>query len=379
MWLLESTVKKAIEDALVSNFNLSAEQKDSLVASGAVGQEMSVQGQTAVIPIRGVLTQERDWLAAWFGGGNTLYSDIAGGIAEANQDARVKDIVLDVSTSPGGSVSGLYPMMDAIENSEKPICTSVRDSAASATFMAISQTSEIVAEHKGVRVGGVGVVVSHNVNENVKEIASEKAPLKRPDVSTPEGVKAVQGHLNDVHALYVGRVAKGRGTTVAKVNSDFGRGGMMLAEDALKNGMIDKIGSIKTKTAVNTKGGKQEARHMDVNQLRAEHPEVYAAAVQKGIDQERDRVGAHLTFGEKTGAMEIAVKAVKDGQGMTATLQAEYLTEGLKLKDIGARDADNPDVGTTPAPKDDKVNKGEQVAMLVGEMLGLDPDEGGAK
>jgi len=83
-------------------------------------------------------------------------------------------------------------------------------------------------------------------------------------------------------------------------------------------------------------GETMEAAHMDLAILKAQHPDVYAAVVQ----EERDRVVAHLIMGEKTGAMETAVAAIKAGHGMTQTLTAEYLSAGLDRRDITAAAAD---------------------------------------
>ena len=85
---------------------------------------------------------------------------------------------------------------------------------------------------------------------------------------------------------------------------------------------------------------------MDLNQLKADHPSVYAQAVQIGTTEERDRVSAHMTMGTASGDMAIATKAIEDGTGMTAGLQAKYMAAGMNRKDIGARGNDNPaDVG----------------------------------
>ena len=46
---------------------------------------------------------------------------------------------------------------------------------------------------------------------------------------------------------------------------------------------------------------------MDVNKLKAEHPEVYDAVFQAGTDAERDRVNAHLIMGEKCTAEDHSI------------------------------------------------------------------------
>lgn len=69
---------------------------------------------------------------------------------------------------------------------------------------------------------------------------------------------------------------------------------------------------------------------MDLDTLKAEHPETYRAALAVGASEERDRVTAHLTLGQSSGDMDTAIKAVEDGSEMTATLQAKYMAAGMR-------------------------------------------------
>ena len=117
---------------------------------------------------------------------------------------------------------------------------------------------------------------------------------------------------------------------------------------------------------------------MDLAKLRAEHPDVYAAAVQDGVRQERDRAGAHLTMGKASGAMDTAVKAVLEGTEMTATLQSEYMAAGMNRQAQAAALADDGaagDAADNVAPKgsDDKPAgeaMDEQVTALLEKRMG---------
>lgn len=92
---------------------------------------------------------------------------------------------------------------------------------------------------------------------------------------------------------------------------------------------------------------------MDLMTLKAQHPEVYAAAVQAGVTQERERACAHLRLGEASGAMGIAVTAIREGSDLGISLQAEYMAAGLNKRDMGNRAADDASaadaVSDTPA------------------------------
>ena len=85
---------------------------------------------------------------------------------------------------------------------------------------------------------------------------------------------------------------------------------------------------------------------MDLATLKASHPDTYKAAVAEGEKQERDRVSAHLIMGEASGDMVTAIKAVNDGEQMTATLNAKYMAAGFKKGALAGRAEDDTTVAT---------------------------------
>lgn len=112
---------------------------------------------------------------------------------------------------------------------------------------------------------------------------------------------------------------------------------------------------------------------MDLQSLKAQHPETYAAAVKQGTDIERDRVTAHLTMGGASGDMKTACKAIEDGSPMTATLQATYMTAGMNRKDTANRQED--DAGANAADdassSDDLGDPAEDVLSIIEAKLGI--------
>ena len=136
--------------------------------------------------------------------------------------------------------------------------------------------------------------------------------------------------------------------------------------------MIDEIAtpSLKavktTNTTTATSGNKPEAINMDLNTLKAQHPETFAAAVQQGTEQERDRVSAHLMMGESSGDMKTASASIKDGSGMTATLQATYMTAGMNRSDVQGRQADD-----TGANAGDNANNEDEILDPSADVMGL--------
>lgn len=354
MWLLLQSVLNDIQDARASGVKFTAEQVATFEASNGEGI-MALAGNSAEIHVKGVLTNTPDMFARWFGGGNTTYPAIIAALAEADANPEVKQIVMRFD-SGGGAVNGMFDAIAAMQTTKKPIKAIVGTMAASAAYGLASQADEMVAHNRASAVGSIGVVVDTFVSESRVSITSSNAPDKRPDVTTEKGKATVVAQLDAIAGLLDEAVAEGRNTTVEKVNADFGQGGILLADEALKRGMIDSISTNKPATATN--GGKpQEQRSMDLQTLKAQHPDVYAAAAQEGRTEERDRVGAHLTMGEASGDMKTAIGAVQDGSVMTATLQAKYMAAGMNRSDVQARQDDDAE-----ANAGDDANAGEEEA-----------------
>jgi ClpP class serine protease len=85
-------------------------------------------------------------------------------------------------------------------------------------------------------------------------------------------------------------------------------------------------------------GAQQERRPMDIKTLEKEHPELYQAVVQVGVDQERERVTAHLTMGKSHNALDVAFKAIDSGVTLNnQKVLADYFSAGRNAADHSAR------------------------------------------
>jgi len=386
MWLLEASVSQAIQQAQKAGFTPSAEQQAQFEASFRNGDVsandnrlLTVAGNNAEISVKGVITKSPSFMAMLFGGGNTTYPEIISAIAAAEQDDTVSNITFAID-SPGGHFDGLFDTLSAIQAAKKPTKAIISNVGASAAFAIASQADEVVASNIAARIGSVGVVATFMVDDNEVSIASTEAPKKRPDVSTVEGIAMVREELDAMHEIFVDAIAEGRSTTADKVNADFGQGSTVLANEALKRGMIDAVAtsSLKvvksTKTTTANSGNQPEANNMDLKQLQAQHPETFAAAVQQGTTEERDRVSAHLTMGEASGDMKTACSAIKDGSSMTATLQATYMTAGMNRSNVESRQEDDAgaNAGDNANAQEDSGDQGGDVASLIESKLGIE-------
>lgn len=382
-WLLESNVREAIELAIKTGVNPTAEQQAlyqarvSALSSDAGSRVLTLAGNTAEVAIEGVITKSPNWLAMIFGGGNTVYSEITAALAQADANPEIDNIVLAID-SPGGHFDGLFDTIAAIQQTQKPTKAVISGLGASAAYALASQADTIEATNVAARIGSVGVAATFDVDENEITITSTNAPNKRPDVTTEEGVAMVREELDAMHQIFVEAIAEGRGSTVERVNAEFGRGGTLLANEALKRGMIDSVASpttssTETQTTAQSGGDQPEKGPMDLNTLRTQHPDVYQAAVDAGRTEERDRVCAHLTMGEASGDMATAITAVNDGSGMTASLQAKYMAAGMNRQNVNDRqdDDDDANAGDNATASGDNGDNAEDVASKVEAALGI--------
>jgi len=384
MWLLEAGVRRSMQVAEKSGFKFTAEQQAQFDArfstedvSNGNNRLLTVAGNNAQISVKGVMTQEPSFMAMIFGGGNTTYPEIISAIDTAERDDSVTNIVYEID-SPGGGFDGLFDMLAAMQSTTKPSKAIISNVGASAAFAMATQADEVVASNIAARIGSVGVVATFYDDENEISITSTDAPKKRPNVRTEEGIAMVREELDAMHEIFVDAIAQGRGTTAEKVNADYARGGTVLANEAVKRGMIDAVvtrspKAVKTTTTTTANSGNQpEATKMDLKDLKSQHPETFAAAVQQGVVEERDRVTAHLVMGESSGDIKTASASIRNGDAMTATLSATYMTFGMNRSDVDARDKDNLEANAGDAANtgsDD--DKGGDVAGLIEARLGL--------
>jgi len=330
-WLLEQDIKLRLEAAIAGGFTPSAEQQSSFMASLVSAKDgSSASGsKTGVIQVNGVLTEKPDFMAFLFGGGNTTYAGIIDQLVAMEASSDIEDITMEIN-SPGGTVAGLFEVFSVMEKISKPITAKVTGMAASAAFGLATQADTIEASSIASMLGSVGVVQSFHIDKEVIDVTSTDAPNKRLDASTEEGKTQIVSQLDDIHALFAGAIAQGRGTTVKDVNANFGRGGIVLAQEAVDLGMIDCICDDSFTIDASSKAAdagfqpQSKEKPMDLNELKNGHPALYAEVLKLGAIGEKDRVCAHLVFGMAGNCMDVAAEAIKAGTEMTQTLSAEY-------------------------------------------------------
>lgn len=229
-----------------------AEIQERLAAAAARNGPRSGARQTsnvAVIPLYGVISQRVGLMSASSGG--TALDSLTADFRSALADPAIDAIVFDVD-SPGGTVDGVPEFAAELRAARgtKPIAAVANTMAASAAYWIASQVDELSVSPSG-QVGSIGVRTAHTDETAAEEAAGFKttilasAPYKTegdPLVPlTDDAAAHLQAMVDELGAMFVRDVAKGRSTSVDTVRSDFGQGRMLLASDALAAGMVDRI------------------------------------------------------------------------------------------------------------------------------------------
>jgi ClpP class serine protease len=353
MWLIKQETAAEIARLHRTVPSPTAEQRTAFRAETQVeptareSRNMKVAGSVAEIGVRGVLVKQPSFLMWLMGIEQTAYSDIATALASASADASIKSVVMRVD-SPGGQVDGLFECLAAVQAFDKPLSV-LATQACSAAYALAAVAGKITATGPAASFGSIGVAASIGLDKETVDLTSTAAPNKRPDVTTEEGKAVVVEYLDAIHALFADAIADGRDTTVAAVNSGFGRGAVVLAADARSRGMIDGVvkpartDSKRSKVGASADAEEMEIVTMDLRTLKAQHPDVYDAAVAEGVTAERDRVSAHLTLGATGGdeGMAVAMTAIEAGTGLNMTTQAKYTALALNRRDRDLRQTDD--------------------------------------
>lgn len=208
----------------------------------------------AVVPLFGTMMQHADLFTEWSGGTST--TRLGQDLRKFDADPDIGAIVLEVH-SPGGQIFGTEELADVVREiaaGDRTRIVAVANSmAASAAVWVATQAEEFVSTQGGW-IGSIGVVVIHTDFSGAEEQAGIKTTLVATPAKKAEGnpyeplgedVRAEIERDNDkAYAKFRGAVARGRGVTAQTVDEEFGGGGMLLADDAVSAGLVDRIATI---------------------------------------------------------------------------------------------------------------------------------------
>jgi signal peptide peptidase SppA len=209
-------------------------------------------GIAAVIPAYGVISHRINLMSQMSGGTST--EKLTAQFRSALADPSVKVIVFDID-SPGGGVEGIPELAQEIYQSrgKKKSIAVTNTLAASAAYWLAASCSEIVITPSG-KVGSIGVFVAHEDLSAALEKEGVKISLISAGKYKTEGNpweplsdsarSELQQKVNAFYDMFVKSVAKGRGVSQADVREGFGQGRLVIASEAVKEGMADRIATL---------------------------------------------------------------------------------------------------------------------------------------
>lgn len=174
-------------------------------------------------------------------------------LKEAREDKDVKAVVLRVD-SPGGSALTSELIWREIELTKKvkPVVVSMGNVAASGGYYISCNANTIFAEPSTI-TGSIGVFgllpnltqVGKNIGINAEQVKTHKNAsgysVFEPLDENFKGV--VLESIEDVYSTFLKRVADGRKMTTEQVDA-IAQGRIWTGTDAVKNGLVDKIGGL---------------------------------------------------------------------------------------------------------------------------------------
>ena len=208
-------------------------------------------GQVAVISVIGSIMPRANTMSEISGA--VSCEAISRAFDAALNDPNVTAIVLDVD-SPGGTVGGVQELAAKIyaARGQKRIVALANTLAASAAYWIASAAEEFVVTPSGT-VGSIGVFTiatdysQMDAELGIKHTVVQAGKYKAEFAVGPyseEAIAALQQRIDAIYSTFVEAVAQHRGVTPAKVEAGYGQGRVLLAQEALAAGMVDRIATL---------------------------------------------------------------------------------------------------------------------------------------
>jgi protease-4 len=208
----------------------------------------STQNKIAVIPIYGTISLSNQGF--FFDTSSTNSQTILDYIEQANEDTRVKAIILEIN-SGGGTVVASKEIADAVKESEKPVVAYIREVGASGAYWVASASDSIIADEMSV-TGSIGVLGSFiEISQLMEDYGIKYEQLiggKYKDVGSPfrsltdEEKDLLQRKIDVIYDFFVSEVAKNRNLPKEDLK-ELATGMFYFGIEAKELGLIDHLGN----------------------------------------------------------------------------------------------------------------------------------------
>ncbi len=248
--------------------------------------DFDVVDSIAIIEIKGSLSKNVSWWAQYFGRA-TSYSWLKEQVQFALDDPMVKTILLSFD-SPGGSVDGVKEASDFLFNAakNKPFYTYADGCMCSGAYW-LGSVSKTIAAPATADIGSIGVRTLHidwsdrnkKQGANITHLAAGrfKAIGNGDEPLNGSAKDYILGHLNQIYTIFTDDVARNR--NIEKPDAEkMAEGRVFIGQEAMDIGLIDMLTESR-ETFINFIIEKEGLKHMDINEFKSNHGELYGQIV----------------------------------------------------------------------------------------------------
>ena len=309
LWAIQETELTKIE-AIYNNFTgdfIASIEKDASsafdgleISQTGLSPDITIIDNVGVLRIEGIITQKSDFFTMFFGG--AALDSLTVDFKSLMDNEAIDTIIIDIG-SPGGTVSGVQEFANLVFDSrEQKTIIAISSSAMMSAAMWIGAAADhgfitgdtvltgsigVLQTHVDTSLleASAGLVVTEITAGREKRIASTHAPLS--DV----GRSILQAQVEKVMDAFVGDIAKFRDVSDQEARSNMADGKTFIGDNAVKAGLVDDIKTFDLLIETVNNGGlnmlftKKEA---NLDNLKAEHVDLYNEAVAVGADQSKE-------------------------------------------------------------------------------------------
>ena len=226
-----------------------------LLASGSGGENSAASDSSntfwsfgdviARIPIQGEISTASS-------SSSTGYMEIVDALKQADEDASVRAILLDID-SPGGSVVSTRQIVAQLRKTRKPVVAWIGEVGASGAYYSAAASTYIMADPHSI-TGSIGVVsLQPNVQELLQKIGVKMETIqagKFKTIGSPfkelseDERQILQTIIDDIFAQFKNDVKEFRGKKVnVQKFEEVADGRILSGKQALDAGLIDALGT----------------------------------------------------------------------------------------------------------------------------------------
>jgi ClpP class serine protease len=321
----------------------------------------------AVIMLDGPITKH---------GGLSHYGtlELAAKIRAFNADERVVGFIISVE-SGGGSSMAVAEMSDAMQEVSKPIVVWGDGIMASAAMYIASYADYIFMHRNTDRVGSIGTMIefagypkqSEDKQDGMRFVRLYATESSRKNFEFEEAINEsnfkpiTDKLLNPTNERFISDMKQNRPNVTEEQLS-----GQIYDASEVVGTLIDDIGtfkdavnkvlelSSKSSTSSNINNN-QKTSEMTLQELQANHSDLYNSVLDAGVKAERDRVGAYLTFVDVD--PKAVVEGIESGENPSQKFYAEMTRKQANSTNLKKVEEESPKVIKQTEKKEEPKSK----------------------